>query len=116
MRLCANENIPGDAVQRLRADGHEVWWVRESTPGIGDLEVLERAVAEQRLLVTFDKDFGELVFRHKLAAVGLILFRIGQPSAAVVAEKMSRALASREDWAGHFSVIDDQTIRMRRLG
>ena len=116
MRLCANENIPEDCVSRLRQSGHDVLWVREAAPGSPDSAVLTRALAEGRLLITFDKDFGELVFRRGAkASQGIVLFRISQPSAAAVAERVAAVLASRDDWPGHFSVVDDFTIRLRRL-
>jgi predicted nuclease of predicted toxin-antitoxin system len=71
---------------------------------------------EERLLITFDKDFRELVFRRGAkASQGIVLFRISQPSAAAVAERVAAVLASREDSAGHFSVVEDFAIRMRRL-
>lgn len=116
MRLCANENMPVDCVAALRAAGHDVLWMRESMPGAPDDFVLARAQAESRLLITFDKDFGALVFaRGKAASNGVILFRISQPSSAAVATAITRAINSRPDWHGHFSVIDDHTIRMRSL-
>ena len=77
MRLLANENFPLDAVEALRADGHNVAWIREDSRGISDDKVLLRAQEENRIVVTFDKDFGELAFRSKLPAQsGVILFRI----------------------------------------
>ncbi len=116
MRLCANENLPEDCVLRLRQDGHDVLWIREAAPGIPDDAVLARTTAEERLLVTFDKDFGELVFRRGAnASRGVVLFRVPQPSAAAVAERVAAALASRDDWAGHFSVVEEFAVRMRRL-
>jgi predicted nuclease of predicted toxin-antitoxin system len=116
MRLCANENIPEDCVLRLRQSGHDVVWIRDAAPGRPDVEVLNCARAEGRLLITFDKDFGELVFRQGTkASHGIILFRISQPSPAAVAERVAAVLAARSDWTGHFSVVDDSTIRMRRL-
>jgi len=116
MRFCANENIPEDCVLRLRQEGHDVLWIRETAPGSPDTAVLARALAEDRLLLTFDKDFGELVFRRGAEAVrGIILFRISQPSAAAIAECVATVLASRADWNGHFSVVDDAAIRMRKL-
>ncbi len=56
MRFLANENILPGAVRRLRDVGHDVVSVRESMAGSGDAAILARAVAEQRVLVTFDKD------------------------------------------------------------
>jgi len=113
MRLCANENISGDCVSKLRHAGHDVLWIRESAPGSSDSAVLARAYEETRVLITFDKDFGQLVFqRGAKAAHGVILFRISQSSSAIVAERVAAILASREDWTGCFSVVDDFGIRM----
>ena len=116
MRLCANENISEDCVVKLRQKGHDVLWIRESAPGSPDADVLACAHRENRLLITFDKDFGQLVFQQGArASHGVILFRISQISAAVAAERVSAALGLRDDWSGHFSVVDDFGIRMRPL-
>lgn len=116
MRLCANENLPGDCVLRLREDGHDVLWIREAAPGSSDDAVLARAREENRLLITFDKDFGELVFRRGTkASQGVVLFRIAQPSAATVAARVAAILASRDDWSGNFSVVEESAVRMRPM-
>jgi predicted nuclease of predicted toxin-antitoxin system len=116
MRFLANENFPSDAVEALRADGHDVLWIRIAAPGINDLQVLEWAQREDRILLTLDKDFGELAFRLGLpASAGIILFRIAAPSSAYIAQLATGALNSRNDWAGHFSVIEDRRIRMTPL-
>ena len=77
MRLLANENFPLDAVAALREAGHDVVWIREGSRGTSDDEILFHAQKENRIVVTFNKDFGELAFRSKLPAQsGVILFRI----------------------------------------
>ena len=91
-------------------------WIRDSAPGSADDAVLALAAREGRLLLTLDKDFGELVFRRGAqASRGVILFRIPQPSAAAVAERVTAVLEARDDWPGHFSVVEEFAIRMRRL-
>jgi predicted nuclease of predicted toxin-antitoxin system len=116
MRILANENIPGDAVLALRERGHEVAWVLTDAPGSSDEQVLARAQSENRVLITFDKDFGELVFRASLpATTGIVLFRVSAPSASQVARIAVAALESRTDWPGHFAVIEDDRIRMTPL-
>jgi len=116
MRLLADENFPGEAVEMLRDNAHDVVWIRTTIPGSHDETVLALAQTEDRILLTFDKDFGELAFRSKLpASSGVILFRIGMPSAGHVAAVVARVIDSRADWAGHFSVVDDRRIRMTRL-
>jgi predicted nuclease of predicted toxin-antitoxin system len=116
MQLCANENVPGDCVFSLRQRGHDVLWIRESSPGAHDLSVLAIAQSEGRLLVTFDKDFGELVYRHGAAASpGVILFRLPKSSSEFIAERVTQIIESRADWDGRFSIVDEHSIRMRAL-
>jgi predicted nuclease of predicted toxin-antitoxin system len=116
MRFVADENFPGDAVSALRSSGYDVAWIRTLSPGISDPEVLKFAQAEDRILLTFDKDFGELAFVTQLPATsGIILFRIQSPSSVEMTEKIIIAIELRSDWAGHFSTIDNNKIRMREL-
>ena len=116
MKLCANENVPGDCVAALRRSGHDVFWIREGAPGSPDNVVLAIAQSEGRLLITFDKDFGELVYRHGAAASdGVVLFRLRKPSPDFVAKRVTQILESRADWKGNFSVVDEHSIRMRHL-
>jgi predicted nuclease of predicted toxin-antitoxin system len=60
MRFLANENFPGTAVAALIAAGQDVVWVRNTVPGMSDPDVLAWATRDERTLLTFDKDFGEL--------------------------------------------------------
>jgi predicted nuclease of predicted toxin-antitoxin system len=113
VKLLANENFPRDAVEALREDGHDVTWVRTEFPGASDRAVLERAEADNRVVVTFDKDFGELSFRSGLRiSCGVILFRITPRSSGFVANFAVKVFRARNDWAGHFSVIEEHRIRM----
>lgn len=116
MRLLANENFPLDAVEALRVDGHDVAWIREDARGSNDEQVLALGQKEERILITFDKDFRELAFRSKLPSnSGVILFRITMSSSQYIAQVAVQAIASRTDWAGHFSVVEDNKIRMTPL-
>lgn len=116
MRFLANENVAGEAVFALRGKGHNVVWIRTDAPGSKDEDILTRAVAEERILITFDKDFGELAFQASLPAkCGIILFRISAPSSALASNAVITAIESRSDWAGHFAVVEEHRIRMRAL-
>ena len=116
MRFIADENFPFDAVEALRQNQHDVAWIRVDSPGISDSQVLNRAQAENRILLTFDKDFGELAFRANLRAnVGIILFWIKASSSRIIAQKVATVIAMRDDWYGHFSVVEEDKIRMRIL-
>jgi len=116
MRLLVNENMSGTAIQELRLRGHDVLSVKESMRGEKDKAILARAQAEQRLVVTHDKDFGELAFRlQQPASCGVILLRLSGADPETDNRRVLNALESRTDWAGHFSVVTDDRIRMRPL-
>jgi predicted nuclease of predicted toxin-antitoxin system len=115
-RLLADENVPGPAVDALRRDGHDVAWMHEDAPGTRDPEVLARAQHESRVLITFDKDFGELAFRAGVAAAaGVVLFRIGAESPDVAARAAVGVFSMRSDWARIFAVVEDGRMRIREL-
>lgn len=116
LSILANENVPGEAVEALRREGYDVAWIRADAPGSTDTVVLARAQAEDRVLLTFDKDFGELAFRSGLtASSGIILFRMEIQGSAQTMAIILAALRSRSDWAGHFSVVEEDRIRMMPL-
>ena len=106
MRLFADENFPRPAVAALREAGLDVLWIAETNPG----------ASTRRTLLTFDKDFGELAYRRGLPSdCGIILFRLTPQSPDEVAALALAAVASQPSWAGHFSVVTRQKIRMRPL-
>ena len=116
MKLLANENFPLLAVKALQDLGHDVLWARSDMRGEADDVILQRAQAEDRLVVTFDKDFGELAFRWGLpASCGVILFRLRTQSPDYVRNRVVEILAARADWLGHFFVVEEHRIRVRPL-
>lgn len=117
MRFLANENFPGAAVTALAAVGHDVVWVRTAAPGTTDPDVLAWAAREERILLTFDKDFGELARRSALPRTcGVILLRMPMPRPGDVGRRLADLITARDDWAGCFSVIEPGRVRMRPLG
>jgi len=76
MRWLADECVDAALVEHLRAAGHDVTYMAESAPGTTDRQAIDSAQAEGRILLTEDKDFGELVFRRMTAVPGLVLLRI----------------------------------------
>jgi predicted nuclease of predicted toxin-antitoxin system len=116
MRFLADENFQGAAVAVLRATGHDVVWVLTESPGKDDDGVLDWAIRENRILLTFDKDFGELAANASLPVSGVILFRLQITKPHEVGRRLADSISARDDWAGHFSVVEPGRVRMRRLG
>ncbi|MDQ3744125.1 MAG: DUF5615 family PIN-like protein [Acidobacteriota bacterium] len=114
MNLLADESLDRQVVERLRQDGHEVLYITESEPGITDDMVLERANEQAALLLTADKDFGELVFREgRLSSGGIVLIRLAGLSAEIKAEVVSDAFRERgSEFHRCFSVISPGRVRV----
>ena len=96
MNFLADESVDQPIVVRLRDDGHDVVAVAEIAPTIPDTAVLAQANQRGDLLLTADKDFGELVFRRKLLSTrGVVLLRLAGLSSHRKAELVSKAFHDR---------------------
>jgi predicted nuclease of predicted toxin-antitoxin system len=116
MKFLADENFPRPAVETLRKAGWEVLAVAEVCPGISDEEVTALCSESQRVLLTFDKDFGELIFRRGLSAgSGVVLFRLIPESPDEVADIALALLKAQPDLTGAFWVITQDRIRVRPM-
>lgn len=116
MRVLANENITATVIELLRERGHDVLSVKELLRGESDAAILARAQVEMRLVLTHDKDFGELAYRMGLPAeCGVILLRLSGADPNEDNRRVVAAIEGRQDWAGYFSVINDDRVRMRPL-
>ena len=112
----ANENVPGDAVHAARRAGFDVAWMMEIAPGTKDPGVIACALSQRRILLTFDKDFGELAFRAGLsAAPGVILFRPKLQSPDYLARFVVADLSKSIAWEGNFCVATEGRIRVTRM-
>lgn len=116
IRLLLNENFPAPSVALLREAGFDVLSIAESFAGIKDEDVLSLAVREQRWLVTFDRDYGDLIFlRGHPTPPAVILLRVAtyrptEPAAWII--ELSRSV---QNCLGKFTVFDGSTIRSRPL-
>jgi predicted nuclease of predicted toxin-antitoxin system len=115
MKFFADENIDRQIVEVLRADGHTVLYVAEMAPGIPDDMVLDSSNRAEAILLTGDKDFGELVFRQKKIASGVVLVRLAGVSPERKAEIISSAIKEHSaDFQNSFAVISPGLVRIRR--
>lgn len=115
MNLVADEGVDRQIVDRLRHDGHRVFYVAEMQPGVADDVVLELANREDALLVTADKDFGDLVFRRCRSTLGVVLIRLAGLAPTAKAEIVASAIRVHgAELSCSFAVITPKTLRIRR--
>lgn len=114
MRLLVDESVERQVVEHLRREGHDVIYIAEIEPGVTDDIVLSKANEKDALLVTADKDFGELVFRQGLINSGVVLLRLAGLSSETKAEAVVDALHNHESKLSNaFSVISPGMVRIR---
>jgi len=100
----------------LRAVGHSVTYAAEESPRAEDADLLAQAMREARVLITFDTDFGDLVYLDgRPASCGIVLFRITRVPAAERPAFIVNTLTAGKDWPERFSVVDERNIRSRVL-
>jgi len=107
-------NVGQAVVERLRRIGYDVVAVRELDPRMDDSDILALAVQEQRIIVTMDTDFGELVYRSEQPHRGILLLRMPGARRAEKVRVMEHILAQYADkLAGHFCVYQKGRLRVR---
>ena len=114
MKLVADECVEAPTVFALRAAGHTVLFIAETSPGIEDTEVLEISRRERALLLTADKYFGELVFRNREPHCKVLLIRSPEDDPDENAANTLAAVRQHGpallDW---FSVLVGRALRIR---
>lgn len=114
--LLANENFPMPSVVLLREAGYNVLAVSDASKGITDSEVLSLAVAEGRWIVTFDRDYGELIFaKDSLVPSALLYFRLRSYRPEEPGYQLLELLREPSALAGQFVVIEEDSLRRRPL-
>jgi hypothetical protein len=116
VRWLADECVDAGSVARLRAAGHDVLYIAEVAEGSSDAEVLRRAQAETRLLLTEDKGFGDLVFRSDMPVPGAVLLRLDPERHLLKWGRLEAAIAAfGERLLGRYVVVEATRFRSRPL-
>ena len=115
MKFLADENVDAQIIKRLRDDGHTIIYIAETEPSISDIEIMQTANHNQALLITGDKDFGELVFRQRHILYGVILIRLAGLSPQDKADIVSLAIKKHlDELEQNFIVITPGAVRIRK--
>ncbi len=116
MNLLVDESVNKLVVNELRDQGHNVIYIAEFAPSVDDETVLDHANRTRSLLLTEDKDFGELVFRQGLIHMGVVLIRLSGLSPQTKVKVISAVFENYSiDLINSFSVISPGRIRIRKI-
>jgi predicted nuclease of predicted toxin-antitoxin system len=115
MILVADESVDRQIVERLRQDGHDTTYIAELAPSISDDQVLQEANNRGALLLTEDKDFGELVYRLGRVYAGVVLIRLAGLPPGAKADIVAKVLQDHAvELQGAFTVISPGAVRIRK--
>ncbi|MBN9087246.1 MAG: DUF5615 family PIN-like protein [Reyranella sp.] len=116
MRFLADENIARAVIERLPAAGFDVLAIAESKPAASDQDGLALAVADQSIVITEDRDFGEMVIRQRTAVGGIILLELDPLPNAIVVDRVADVVSAKADvLIGNLLVVEPGRLRIRPL-
>ncbi|HEX5112201.1 MAG TPA: DUF5615 family PIN-like protein [Saprospiraceae bacterium] len=116
VKLLANENFPKKSTEFLRKKGYDIISIGEDFPGITDSAVLALADHQERVILTFDRDYGELIFKHKYRLkYGIIYLRLEKFKPDDPGILIDRVLSQRDiELDFKLTVVDENGIRQRK--
>lgn len=116
LRFLADESFSFSIISVLREKGYNIKWIGEIAPGISDRSVYKIAEEDNRIILTEDKDFGELAIRFKLKANGVVLLRISSKEKELRQKRVFELLEKfPEKLQDHLVVINPEKFRFRNL-
>jgi len=115
VKFLADESCAGLVISALREAGHDVLAIAELSKGVSDVHVLELAVSERRVVITEDRDFGELVFARRSGSAGVIFVKFHSRARHVkpmaVVEAVAKLGARLHD---RFAIVESGRVRIAR--
>ncbi len=116
MIFLANENIPLRSIKVLREKGFDVKSISECFPGVSDKEVLILAKKEQRIVLTFDKDYRYLLYKEGIVFNdGLVYFKFTPKNSIETGELLAKLVSAGISFKGYYTVVSSNSIRQKPL-
>lgn len=116
MKFLADENIPAFVCQTLKIQGVDIFNINDIECGMSDKDIANFAKKQERIIITFDKDFGELVFKDQLDVKGIILLRFKPKNPHFILEKIKNLFNNTEiKLQNNFIIVEEDRIRIRKI-
>lgn len=114
LRFLVDVGVGRAAEARLATLGHDTVAVRDRNPRLPDSDILEWAAADDRIVVTMDRDFGDLVFQSSAGHAGVLLLRMHDLTGLDKADALERIVSDHgAELPGRFAVYQDGRLRVR---
>ena len=116
MKFLADENFPIASKNYLKSEESDIIHVGEIDPGISDEQVIETANKENRIILTFDSDFRELVFKKGYKPVGVVFFKIKHFLPDFPGKLLQKLLKQvGQKFKGFFTVVEEDQVRQKKI-
>lgn len=114
--IIIDENVDQLLVNKLQDHTSDIISIRENHPGISDQKVIQIAKSNKGLVITEDKDFGELIFSYNLRGCSVMLLRYEKSDFKQIVQNIFKALQYYDKNPGHFFItITSKKIRIRKI-
>jgi len=116
LKLLANENVPLSSVTYLKSQGFDITAIGVDHSGISDEQVMEIAIADNRTIVTYDSDYGELIFKHGYKPDAGVIFIRSQPVDPLETSRILQRLAETPglSFKRTLTVVDSNSLRQKK--
>lgn len=116
MKFLANENVPIASVNYLKSKGFDITSIGIDDPGTADEHVMKLAMKQERTIITYDSDYGELIFKHGFKPDAGVIFIRQQPTEPLETAKIIDRLASNTDltFERTLTVVDSNSLRQKK--
>lgn len=114
--IILDENIETYWIHIIQKKGYKYFSIRENCPGISDKEVIEITRKNNGILVTEDKDFGELLFSHGIDKISVIFMRYDQPNYTQIEKSFIKCLDDYQNYQDNcFITISKNKVRVKKI-
>lgn len=115
MKFLANENVPFSSITYLKSKGFDIKSIGIDNPSVSDEEVMAIAISEKRTIITYDSDYGELIFKYGYKPTAGVIYIRNQPVDALETGKILEELIEKNiSFEKSLTVVDSNSIRQKR--
>jgi len=116
LKFLANENVPVSSVNYLKSKGYDITSIGVDEAGVSDQQVMDIATKQDRTIITYDSDYGELIFKYGFKPNAGVIFIRQQPTEPLETAKIIEQLTSNTtlSFERTLTVVDSNSLRQKK--